>query len=508
MAQGRLAKILEQEYKTKGVVSGTVSALGKRTREKLSLRNALFGGSGIGSVIGRKIFGKGYSATPESSVVSKMTTPEQTFSSEAVNVLSTIAGHAATSAKNSIVLPSMARDMHLVKQNIAKLVRISGETPQTKSGDWLSRQMARETAYEESLKKTPTQVKPTEKKEKDSKNPFMQLFSALAANIPTVVKGLTDSIQSLITSVVSGIGGALSALLSGPGFIGALLGVAMAAMYTSKSAKESRRLDELSKKKDSEMTKEETKEYNELKERSVARNEEATRNYQKSGEFGDDMMRGLGIPGYEEPETPTQVKPVSETGSEKEALDFFIKKGWTPAQSAGIVANLKNESQFKTDAVGDNGKAYGIAQWHPDRQEKFKEVMGKPIQQSNFKEQLNFVDWELRNSEKRAGELLKKTTTPAEAAKVVDEKYERSKGLSLAKRMKDAEIIAQQTTPGAAVQVASVDLKNTERGSMAAPVVINAPTNNNVTQKGGGGSSPSPEPPAMDSVFAQILIST
>jgi hypothetical protein len=504
MAQGRLAKILEQEYKTKGVVSGTVSALGKRAREKLSIRNALFGGSGIGSVIGRKIFGKGYSATPESSAVSKMTTPEQTFSSEAVNVLSTIAGHAATSAKNSIVLPSMARDMHLVKQNIAKLVKISGETPQTKSGDWLSRQMARETAYEESLKKTPTPLKSPEKKAGESKNPFMQLFSALAANIPKVIKGLTDSVQSLISSVVSGIGGALSALLSGPGFIGALLGVAMAAMYTSKSNQETGELNELSKIPESQKTPEQKAKVKELQSRSIPRNDEATAAYEQTGEFAG--MEGFGSSG--ETTAPSQLKPVSETGSEKEALDFFINKGWTPAQSAGIVANLKNESQFKTDAVGDNGKAYGIAQWHPDRQEKFKEVMGKPIQQSNFKEQLKFVDWELRNSEKRAGELLKKTTTPAEAAKVVDEKYERSKGLSLAKRMKDAEIIAQQTTPGSAVQVASVDLKNTERGSMAAPVVINAPTNNNVTQKGGGGgSSPSPEPLAMDSVFAQILIS-
>ena len=59
----RLATILEKEYKTKGVISGLASATGKRALEKLDIRNALFGGSGIGSAIGRKIFGKGYSAT-------------------------------------------------------------------------------------------------------------------------------------------------------------------------------------------------------------------------------------------------------------------------------------------------------------------------------------------------------------------------------------------------------------------------------------------------------------
>lgn len=63
MAKSRLSDILEQEYKTKGILSGASSAIGKRTMEKLDIRNALFGGSGLGSIIGRKVFGKGYSAT-------------------------------------------------------------------------------------------------------------------------------------------------------------------------------------------------------------------------------------------------------------------------------------------------------------------------------------------------------------------------------------------------------------------------------------------------------------
>ena len=55
----RLATILQNEYKSKGIVGGAFSALGKRSLEKLDIRNALFGGSGLGSVIGQKIFGKG-----------------------------------------------------------------------------------------------------------------------------------------------------------------------------------------------------------------------------------------------------------------------------------------------------------------------------------------------------------------------------------------------------------------------------------------------------------------
>jgi hypothetical protein len=58
----RLAEILKQEYQTKGIFAGAASALSKRSKEKMDIRNSLFGGSGLGSIIGRKIFGKGYSA--------------------------------------------------------------------------------------------------------------------------------------------------------------------------------------------------------------------------------------------------------------------------------------------------------------------------------------------------------------------------------------------------------------------------------------------------------------
>ena len=117
---------------------------------------------------------------------------------------------------------------------------------------------------------------------------------------------------------------------------------------------------------------------------------------------------------------------LKDTGSAQDAVSFFVSKGWTQEQAAGIVANLHAESKFKADAVGDGGKAYGIAQWHPDRQRKFQEIYGKPIQQANFKEQLEFVDWELNNTEKKAGNRLRSAQTAEQAAQIVDAHYERS----------------------------------------------------------------------------------
>ena len=131
----------------------------------------------------------------------------------------------------------------------------------------------------------------------------------------------------------------------------------------------------------------------------------------------------------------------SETGKPEEAQAFFENKGWTKEQAAGIVGNLVVESRLKTDAVGDGGKAYGIAQWHADRQMKFQQVYSKPIRQSSFAEQLEFVNWELNNSEKAAGEALRGATTADQAAAIVDKKYERSAGLHLSERVSNANAI-------------------------------------------------------------------
>lgn len=107
------------------------------------------------------------------------------------------------------------------------------------------------------------------------------------------------------------------------------------------------------------------------------------------------------------------------------AVEYFISLGWTRAQAAGIAANLQAESQFRPDAVGDGGLAFGVAQWHPDRQANFERAFGKSIKGSTLEEQFTFVHWELTNTEQRAGMLLRACTTAAEAGDCVSRYYER-----------------------------------------------------------------------------------
>ena len=161
----RLADILQQEYKTKGLIGGTASAAGKKTLEKIDLRNVLFGGSGIGSIVGRKVFGRGYSATSGSNKVSGVS---ESISSGSSSVLQEISINGRISAKNSMALPRIAEQMNIMQKNVAKLVKLQGGTPSTKAQNYFSSLKMRENAYEASLNKrntSPTQITSTDKKD-------------------------------------------------------------------------------------------------------------------------------------------------------------------------------------------------------------------------------------------------------------------------------------------------------------------------------------------------------
>ncbi len=126
------------------------------------------------------------------------------------------------------------------------------------------------------------------------------------------------------------------------------------------------------------------------------------------------------------------------------ALEFFIDKGWTREQAAGIVGNLQAETgvNLKHNIWGDKETAYGIAQWRSDRQKSFRNLFNKDITKSSFQEQLEFVNWEINNSQNvapfRVGDRLRKAETAEEAAAIVDMYYERSSGIHRQRRLNNA----------------------------------------------------------------------
>lgn len=121
------------------------------------------------------------------------------------------------------------------------------------------------------------------------------------------------------------------------------------------------------------------------------------------------------------PRTTEQQRVQAEADVQK-----FMGMGWTRAQATGIAANLQRESGGNEKAVGDNGQAYGLAQWHKDRQLAFEKWAGKNIREASRDEQLAFVNFELREgSERRAGMNLMRARDAGSAASVVSRMYER-----------------------------------------------------------------------------------
>jgi len=116
----------------------------------------------------------------------------------------------------------------------------------------------------------------------------------------------------------------------------------------------------------------------------------------------------------------------TQAGRVQQAMDYFVGQGWSREQAAGIVANLQRESGLRIGAVGDGGQAYGLAQWHPDRQAAFARFAGHSIRESTFGEQLAFVHHEMtQGAEQSAGNRLRGADDAGTAGSIVSRYYER-----------------------------------------------------------------------------------
>ncbi len=145
--------------------------------------------------------------------------------------------------------------------------------------------------------------------------------------------------------------------------------------------------------------------------------------------FFDRILQGLGIEGSDTPAVP-QLKGAD---AKAKALSFFQTReggAYTAAQSAGIFSNLQSESGLNPFAKGDGGQAFGVGQWHEDRQAQFAKVFGHTMQSTTdasaaLAEQLAFVTYELSHGERRADMKLRASAGYYEAGSNVSRYYER-----------------------------------------------------------------------------------
>src|SRR5882724_4387760 len=165
------------------------------------------------------------------------------------------------------------------------------------------------------------------------------------------------------------------------------------------------------------------------------------------------------------------------------AYNFFLGHGFTPAQSAGIVGNLQQESGVNPESVQSGGPGRGIAQWSAGGRFKPSLITGDPKQDLN--NQLNYILQELNTNPSYGLAALKQQTTPGGAAQVFGTQYERY-GIAGA-RVQDAQNIYAAAgngpivnnpssgitaTPASSQSVGSIKLFGTPIGNVTADPTI------------------------------------
>lgn len=125
-------------------------------------------------------------------------------------------------------------------------------------------------------------------------------------------------------------------------------------------------------------------------------------------------------------------------GSSDETIDFLMDKGLSQAQAAGVAGNLYHESGFNpTVKPGDGGTSFGIAQWHNERGTRMKSwTKQNGYDSTTFSGQMEYLWWELQNTEKKALSELKKTDDPKDAAFAFAKYFERCKACQDRDRIK------------------------------------------------------------------------
>lgn len=103
------------------------------------------------------------------------------------------------------------------------------------------------------------------------------------------------------------------------------------------------------------------------------------------------------------------------------ALRYLRGKGLTPAQAAGVVGSLMQESGLKTTAKNPTSGAYGIGQWLGGR----KTNLLNSGKHGNLSGQLDFLWSELQGPERAALDRLRKAHTVADAAAAFTWGFER-----------------------------------------------------------------------------------
>jgi hypothetical protein len=125
------------------------------------------------------------------------------------------------------------------------------------------------------------------------------------------------------------------------------------------------------------------------------------------------------LPGLGPQASPsTGAIPPGLAARQKDTFGMLTGLGYSPAAAAAMVAGFSRESGLDPNSsnIDSDGLMHrGIASWSPERQALYEKIHHHPFVGSSLQEQLAFADWELHNTERRAGGILFGAKTPSQA---------------------------------------------------------------------------------------------
>jgi hypothetical protein len=133
--------------------------------------------------------------------------------------LSIIETNTEIAAKNSMVLPLLARDMNVMRQNFSKFVRLMGGNTSSEADKFFKTSRQRETEYESAIAARGLTKRVDEEKPEDEKGLVKSFLSSIGGFFGTLISSITSAIKFVFSSIL----GTLKFLLST--VIGKILGI-------------------------------------------------------------------------------------------------------------------------------------------------------------------------------------------------------------------------------------------------------------------------------------------
>jgi len=199
----KFSQLYKQELKSQGILSSLGSAALKKTKERMDIRNTLFGGSGVMSLTGQKIFGKGYSGsalssspTSTSSVADSQGISELLASNDRQESLLRVIG------KNTFNMNMMARDANITRQNIVTLTKkMTGRASRSQDALWYDSKSRNKALDFKKDNKSPT-----------STSESSSMIGSIASGILGVGGSMLSGIAGIAGTIGSGVLGAVGAI--------------------------------------------------------------------------------------------------------------------------------------------------------------------------------------------------------------------------------------------------------------------------------------------------------